>query len=319
MIHLIALTTLFSFASLAPPQETAPEIRLTADWVVGTRYELELVKFRKDFQGDELVAERTSTTPVRIEVLERSEDGYLFSWTNGKTEMPNVPESTKAVAQAMAGLVEGLELKLRMDEFGSFERLENEKEVLEKVEKAVDRIETYLSESGLEKALVAQVVGQARQMIGNEAFTQSMLKEPIAFYMPSGGRFVLGELEVNDDLIGNPFGGDPFPAKNSICLTELREEEGLARIDWTMKLDPEEATRILTETISEMAKRMGQDPPAADELPSFEIGDETVYWYDLTTGVPRSVVAARTIVSQGSKRVEGFRIETTWPERKDGE
>ncbi len=320
-MKLLILFALLSVSLRGFTQETVPVVELPARWEVGTSYDLELEKTFRQSRGGKLRAYQSTTTQIKVRVLESRENGHVFSWTFGKTEMPDAPADAEKQVEAMSKLWEGVEMKLVMNESGSFVSLANEREILEELERTTELVEELLRESGMEEGDIDETLDQVRRYLGTEAFTKSMLEEVIAFYKPAGGRYVMDEPEERHGLFPNPYGGAFFPSTCTLGLTEINEEEGTARIDWRMELDSKAVEQILAEDLAAPQPDSSKDPETLRgkllrEPPGYGVREETVYVYDLTTGVPRSVEATRTtdvsIWGYEVKTIEGFRIVVSW-------
>lgn len=155
-----------------------------------------------------------------------------------------------------------------------------------------------------------QVIDATREMLAGPTLATSVLKDPQIFYFACGMQLTLGELQEFDELLPNPFGGEPFPGSSQLLLESVDEAANRAVVIHRLQLDPEEARRVMLETFIKLAADTGSPTPRASDLPDFSIVDESEYDLDLVTNLPRSLTHVRTVSAAGSSQIDrlAFRI-----------
>ena len=324
MLHLVLL-----FTPLAPdlctgrhaqePSSPIPieqTIELPVLWDVGLRSSIEIVKRREEWKNGGLVQSRVSTMPIEVECLAEDEQGYVCRWRYGKTML----SATNEFAERIAAMMDGFAVDMRLDESGSVVGFADEEQARRQFEEHVTRFRRTLldqvGEGTKEAELLSSALNVTRSTLEGPAFASSMLKEPSLFYMWCGGSYELGSEVAYDDLLPNPFGGEPLPAKARLKLTELRPDAAEASIEWSQTLDARKATEMVLAFARTTAEKLGKPVPRPEEVPRLDVQDQASFIFDLSTGTPKSARWSRTITTGDSKRVDALVFTTRSPSTK---
>ncbi|MCA8979125.1 MAG: hypothetical protein H6831_05925 [Planctomycetes bacterium] len=325
---MLRTATLVGLAALAPllpfqgSDETAPtevqQISLRPSWEVGDSYRLEFTKTRARSQGKREGEEMGTVTPVDVLVHGADDEGYSVRWKLGQAEFVGIdPEEMGPVAD-LAAMFQGVELDMHTNALGVPDKLLNEEQVRKHVNELFDRIEELALADGAPPALIKQMLNPARGMVEGELLSGFLLREPGLFYFPCGLQLNVGEAVESEELIPNPFGGDPLPATSRLLLESLDTENGRAVVRHRLELGQgEETERILRETFTRIAKQMGGPAPRPESLPEMLIVDETEYDVDVATGLPRSMSYARTTSTAGTTQVDRVAIRVLPTEEEE--
>lgn len=110
-------------------------------------------------------------------------------------------------------------LKIRLSEFGKFEALENTSEIRSSVSKILDN-EISKTAVDSKKALL----NVAKNMISNDFGLEVLVTKNIKAYLFSFGyQFVENNVDTHNLEIPNPFGGESFPATETVKMTNVDE------------------------------------------------------------------------------------------------
>ncbi len=289
----------------AQAQDTVVE--LPTDWRVGAKQRVELVKEKEQYQGQDRSFAGGSRTLVEIEVVRKLEAGFVVRWTFGKTELQGA-QSANPVAVRMANLAADLRLDIRTDAFGSVAGLDNLDEVVSRYRATIEVFFGWLEDTGVDDAAAARLRQGVAPLMNPQTVESLSLSDPSLFHLLSGGTFHLGTPQAYEDLLPNPFGGEPFPSKAYFLLQEVKPDEALAVIEWKQVVDPEKAGPILLETLTAMAERMNAPAPTEADLPAVTIEDVAHYVIDTKTGWPVSVTHQRSSVIGDRRRVDRLRF-----------
>jgi hypothetical protein len=75
-----------------------------------------------------------------------------------------------------------------------------------------------------------------------------------------------------------------------------------ATVTWEQIPDPEQATRIMLETLKAISQRQGQKPPSPDEALSLTIEDHAKLVVDTRTGWVEKFTYTRSVMSEGNSQ-----------------
>ncbi|MBL8858356.1 MAG: hypothetical protein JNL28_07635 [Planctomycetes bacterium] len=309
------LLAILALSCAAVAAEDDKVVQLPHSWSVGTKYHIEFTKTREDIEDGLPKKTASSRTPIDVEVIAKREDGYTFRWTFGKPIAGAEVKVGQALIDKVTALVDGLRMDLLIDSAGSVTGLANAAEMDAHIEKMSQRLFAELGSLGaLEDSQLALLKKAVAEMKG-PAFQASYVSYPQMFYMPAGAALTVGEKNMYEDRLPNPFGGEPLPSKAYLQLRELRTAANEAVVEWRQSIDSDRAGPILDASIRAYAKRIGQELPEGAAAMSFDaIEDASTFVYDLATGIPKSVVSSRTTTIAGRRRIDSQEFSVSWPD-----
>lgn len=300
---LLVPTALGLFLTQAAAQARDTIVELPSDWQVGERHRIEMIKEREQYQGGNREFWGGSRTIVEVEILRKSEAGFVIRWTFGKAELRGAAKTDSLTAK-MANLAAGMRLDVRTDALGSAVGLENLDEVMSHYRIATGTVIREIENMGVPETRIAQI-RRSIAPLANPATVEALsLREPSLFHLVMGGTFQLGAAQEYEDLLPNPFGGRAFPGKAYFLLHDIKPQKNRAFIEWKQTIDPEKAGSIMLETLTAMAKRVNAPAPTEADLSAMIVEDAADYAVDTKTGWPVSVTHERTTSIGGRRRVD---------------
>jgi hypothetical protein len=304
-VWMLRVGMLLVMGVVAPGQAEETVIGLHSEWTLGDKHLLELLKERKDYRNGKLVSENKTRTLIDVEVLRRTDEGYVLRWTYRGTEMLAAAAKNNPFVQRMASLNKGMHLDIRTDTDGTPIGLDNLEEVIALYEKVFEELELWLKKAGFPPEQLQQVMKGIEPLMNPETAEVMAMKEPGIFLLVCGGSFALNERQEYEDLLPNPFGGEPFPSRAYFLLKEVNAKDETAIIEWKQTLDPDKTKDVLEETLRKMMQRMGSETPEEEmDLPVFSIEDDGRFVIDTSTGWPRSVSYRRSVSSGDRRRID---------------
>jgi hypothetical protein len=280
-------------------------IELLPRWKQGESHRLKLTKGREQSRAGKPTTRATGHSEVQLTVLEAGDDGYVLRWATVSIDKPLDPRVTADQAEALNHLAGKYVLEFEVDARATVKRLRNWDEVQRGIAEASELVMRNVPAP--ERDSVGKALGLVFE--SRDRAEPLLLKEPTLFLAAVGRAYTKGKPFEYDDLIPNPFGGDPFPAKGSFSLISLDQED--VAIAFRQTLDPEKTGVILLDAMKRMAERMGRPVPTT--IPAgqdFEINDSADFIIDVATGWPRSMSHRREVKAQGQTRVDSLKIET---------
>ena len=287
----------------AAPAQAAKPLSFVPRLETGAKSRLELVKAREDWEGDKLLKSSKTVTPITVEVLAHGATGGVVRWTFGHTSVIEGAGKDKDYAERMASLSEGMRLDFKLSPAGEVQGLADPEELRRHYARMLQEVEQGLLEKGLEREVVARLMASSAQRVVGPDFERTSLLEVGLFHRCAGFAFVPGEKVEVENVLANPLGGDPLPAKGWYRL-ELADGS-TARVRFELVLDAEKALALILAWWNEVAERNGEPPrQAPEELPLKDLSEETSFVLDLASGLPRSVEHVRTSRIDQRKRVD---------------
>ena len=313
----VVVGMLLMMGVVAPGKAEETVIDLHSDWALGDTHLLELLKERKDYRSGKLVSDNKTRTLIDMEVLQRTDEGYVLRWTYRGTEMLAAAAKNNPFVQRMASLNKGMHFNIRADADGTPIGLNNLEEVISLYKKVIEELELWLKKTGLPPEQVLQIMKGVEPLMNPETAEVMAMKEPGIFLLVCGGSFALNERQEYEDLLPNPFGGEPFPSRAYFLLQEVNAKNETVIIEWKQTLDPDKTRDVLEETFRKMMQRADSETPKEEiDLPVFAIEDDGRFVIDTSTGWPRSVSYRRSVSSRDRRRID---VSTFQPVSHEGE
>ncbi|MCP5003903.1 MAG: hypothetical protein GY941_08130 [Planctomycetes bacterium] len=260
-------------------------VELLPHWRKGERQSLELVKTRQRIKGNKLVLDSTTRTDFNIEIIEADNKGYLLSWTHGETTFDNPEQANNPIVEQMSNILKGLQIIFEIDSRGYITGVPNWKEMKKKSDKVISAIRQSLNETGADKTTVDKVCDQIASMFSTKKQIEMMsTREAGLYFLALGRNYTLSSPFVYDDVLANPFGGEPFPSKAKLLMESHDREKDRSIVKWNQTIPTEDATRILKKTFQDLADRFGKPMPKEDELPKFDIKDSAEFTVRASSG-----------------------------------
>lgn len=223
----------------------------------GDRFTLEFTRTHEQTGSGARHAKAKTTTPIAVEVLECGPDGFVVSWTIGKTKvLGNADLGPLAV---LADAAAGLRLEVEVDAAGIMKGVRNYAELEPKFRALIDLLYEQMSNQGLSEEQRDELRAALNDTFGTrEAVEQSLLREAALYLVPAGWAIDPREKRRGTDTIPNPFGGTPIPAEVRLWLLNYTPDAPRTRIKLERRWDREKTTDALLENI---ARRFGENGP----------------------------------------------------------
>jgi hypothetical protein len=293
-------------------------LQLKPHWEIGPLLRLELVKGREDWEEDKLVKSSKTVTPIDVEVLAKSESGWVVRWTFGHTSVVEGAGKDKDYAEHMASLNEGMHLDVRLAPAGTVEGLADPEALQRHYSRMLQEVEKGLLEKGVDTHVVAQMMRDSTERVLGPGFERASLVEVELLHRCFSLPLVPGKKSEYDGELPNPFGGDPFPAKGTCEPGAAEPGAKELPVRFVLAIDPQKTRELVMAWMTEIAKRSGKPPPQGpDDLPLKGLGETTQYLLDLETCLPRSVEHERTTKIEKHKRIDRTLLRVLQPPAPD--
>ena len=294
----------FVLAATTASQEVVLRPRLVA----GDEFRLEVLRSREDSTNPQ--SNHTSKTAVTIKVLSASARGFVVEWRPGRSLVDGLGAKIDPALTTAAQLIGDVSLKLALGVDGEFEGVENEAELLPKLQSLIDalvreNVKTMSAEEADRfRAFMKQILPPAVlvALISKDAETYlSMYGVALA-----RGESVEAQLEQP-----NPFGGDPIPAVLKLRMSEVTADT--ATLDTSTTFDPAATAKF---TLGLIEKGAGQTVPEEVAKMRLELIDTGKVVFDRKLGLIREVHVTRGIAFGPGKRTERWVITLVAPPKR---
>ena len=299
-------TTAATTSSAAPEQEQEalctggagdPGIEVPSTWGDGIDRELEIHLETVDPRPD---LSSSSTTPYNLTATS-NEQGTLYELTAGVTDISSLGIPEQHFPSETFDQLPREHLVYLVDENGVFQSIQNIDEVRANTVKGLEFLASRASNSDVEAYEQTAAVFNS---LGDAELGQIFGERAMVMHAFDGMLLNEGQEIQSPDVLPNSFGGEPFPAKTTITHLTGVDEDGCEVILISTTLDPEETTRIVSETIGEV---FDVDSPQPQEI--FDIQNTTVLQFDGGANEVRRITAQQVLTFQGETKTESVVID----------
>lgn len=279
-------------------------LALVPRWELGPLVRLEFVKGREDWDEDRMIKSSKTVTPIDVEVLAKSESGWVVRWTYGHTSVIEGAGKDRDFAERMASINEGMRLDVRLSPAGVVQGLADPEGLKRHYSRTLPEVERGLLEQGMDPRVVADMMRDSTQRVLGPGFEQSSLVEVELLHRCFSLPLVPGKKTSNEGELANPLFGDPFPALGTCQVDPLDAEAKQVAVHLTLAIDPEKVRAAVQAWMEAERERSGRAPKDLGELPLKGLDETTFYQLDLKNGLPRNVEHVRTSRILKHKRVD---------------
>lgn len=304
-IHPVFLVSLLiCVRSYGQNQVTDTSATIVAYWHKDdvVNYSIEKIKSKL---GDDNAPVQSTSYSVRILVVEETDKSYTLEWTSSGLITKGQPVDDQLM-EKIGNATGQVKLLYKTDELGSFTELLNWKEIREQFRKSFDIL---LNEFDKEKR--KQVKPVLDELSGifetKEGIENFVLKDVQLFHAPYGGEYVLNDSLSGEAFLPNPIGGDPFPARLSVILSDINREKQTCTLIITQSIDKEKASTIIYDFVKKLFQASGATV-TDEEMPEIDISDYNEFEVDLNSGWMNRVNFKRTVSAGERGNVEEYRI-----------
>lgn len=288
---------------------SAEGIVLTPPLRVGESVNLEMLMTRERKVAGQPARKSTSTTPVRVAVLEVSDEETIIGWTTGRSKLedPRLQEQMREGMDPLLDLGADQTIELVFDEEFTPHSIRNLHDVIELCQKAIDLLQQSLPDN---KA-AAETIPRVREMFSNPEVVQSILiQKPGRYFVIYGWELEPGVTREIEMTLPSPFGGEPLPATVTIELKPFHPTDAQLLVSYKQRLDQEGVKRIIGDAMQKFA---GDTPGQEPQLPTFDVEDSGEFKVNKESGWVEHALVTRTTTANEGSQVEKFEFRVVAP------
>lgn len=259
----VALLSLMSLPSVQaakrmgkPPSAV---VEWTLPWQQGRRVQYDVTsELVMSMGAAESRYQRSAVTSIVIVAADA--DGYRQRWTGsaGTSEYDNMPEPMQQVTSALTENLADLPLDVQLDANGNFRAIDNMDDIQPRFAAAMD---TWIRATLAKGATLTPEFRSGIDNVSRLATSAKMLESqlgglPVAYNFLGNGGVGLDHEYSYRDQIGNPAGGEAYPAVGRMTLRKDALQPGWYMLDWTLTMDREAGGRIASESATQV---LGKD------------------------------------------------------------
>ena len=284
MKYILLLLALFA-NFFAPAQNIAKDssVPVVAYWPKGVVKKLVISKTTSQ-KSEGKTTNTSNTSEATFKVLDSTETSYTIEWTYTSV-------NKMASLYNLNAFLEGIRIVYQTDELGSFTSLVNFEEVQKLVLESYEKLKKQAAGSAdeMDGSLIEQVADAFKKREGIE---QVILRDIALYHTPYGVEYSFTK-NIQEGLLPNFLGGDPWPILLYIALDKLDVKRDVAQVSILQEIDNAKAGAIMREFTKRIAA--GADVQIKDEdLPSqFLMNDKNIFDVELSTGWIKKIYLSR--------------------------
>ncbi|HVW61226.1 MAG TPA: hypothetical protein VHC48_14345 [Puia sp.] len=281
MKMLLALAAhILSFIGYAQPADKDSSANCVTNWKVGETKTYSIIHEKST------IDESGNNAPFRFEyqalisVLDATPYTYTIKWVfqlpdEYKTMHPRFAESLP--------VFDGMQMIFTTSEMGTFLELVNWEEVRDTY---IRQMEISLPKK-MDSTAKATLAATKKMFDSKQTVESTLIKEIQLFHLPYGYQFTTTEAGA-DTKLPNPFGGKPFPARQTYRLTDLDKAKDSFTLVFQLKIDKGSLHNMGT---------------------SYDLQDYTEYRFINSSGWISRLFYKRTVLIEKTRQLESYSIE----------
>jgi hypothetical protein len=303
----LAAVLAFAAATASAQPAAATEISIVPKLRAGDEFAIEIARIRENSAAPGQNAR--ATVPVVVRVISAAPHGTIVDWTPGLAVFANRALAANPLVEASQRVMGGLSVRLRLAADGEVAGIENEAEVLAKVQAATKIIvDGALAETPADQR--AQMQTLLNQLMTPELLVSSVTREAQMYFGLNGVSLRVGQGATAQLEQPSPFGGT-IPATFEVRMESA--DAATAVVKTSMTYDSDALIKMTTTLLEQTGTKVSQDELAKA---AFRMSDEGRYHLDLATGLMREVIVDRRISAEGKQRRDAWEMRlVTGPAR----
>jgi len=283
--------------SLGQIIENDSTISCLANWKKGEEKIIIISRKKESYNLGKLTSTFNFSYEAHVSVLDSAKDGYTIKWV---FHLPAILKALNPELAVSMPVYEGLKMIFATTNSGSFKELLNWEEVRDAY---VAMMELSLPKDMSDST--KEAVNNSINLFNSREMTESaLIKEIQLYHSPYGGIFTTkGIFGVTS--ISSPFGGEEFPARVTLKLTENNPSLKYYKANFTQEIDTVNAKTMFDTLLKKMnIPSDSADIKLSDLISSIEIKDQNEYTITKSTGWIEKLYHKRIAAVAEMKQVE---------------
>jgi hypothetical protein len=261
-----------------------------------------LIKHSKERSTEKGSSNGAATYEAHIKVTDSTASGFIIEWVYKNFQTSGLTDNT---VNSLNAIMEGMKIKYKTDDVGSFTELINWQEVRDFAFSNYEKIYAGASKN----REFAAALGQVKAIFQSKENIEALLiREVQLLHSPYGVEYDK-KGQVTETELPNVTGGQPFPATITLKLEELNTLKNYCTISMNQVIDKGKAGPIMAAMLKKLAgSKPVDEEEIKKEISGLEISDLNSFTYILSSGWMKKVVYKRIANIGLSKVVEIYEI-----------
>lgn len=301
-VSLLSIILLLFCTSLFAQTETGAVVQIVTYWEPGDshRYLVEIGTHMSLMSGER---KSVTTYQLLLEVLERTEPGYIVQWTYTGS-VP--PEGSTAFEQRVVKIGEGIPVRFSITDLGEFVSVENWEEISTGVNGALAQARMdFAAEPNIDES-----IAKIKEAFATKEQFESLAMEEIHLYhMLHGYSYMMDDPLTVQGNTTNPFGGTPVLTTTTITLSEIDKEKSTAYLIYSRTYEPNALARVAFEAVNGYLPVGELTEDQTENLPDLRMDIKKQFIFHTGSGWLLEAYSERYVETEGESRTDSIYIE----------
>ena len=229
-------------------------VQTIAYWNLGEKQEYSITREQVKLKENDTISKKISTYDVDITVVDSTATSYIVEWNyKNNKDQGNYELNEKE---------NGLKIRFKTDEMGTFQEVLNLNEVQNYVKKTFDKLKNSINNSSKE---TEPFFNNMKNMFTTKEILESVFLNDIqVFHSFYGGQYTLSEVVEDQIEIDNVFGGSPYLADITLVLEDIDFEEDSYVLKYYQTINPEQFKTVVEDVSEQLGKGISSDEEKLD-------------------------------------------------------
>jgi hypothetical protein len=243
-----------------------------------------------------------ATYEAHVKITDSTATGFTIEWLYKNFKTEGLTDNT---VNSLNAIMEGLKIKYKTDDAGSFTELVNWQEVRNFALANYEKVYAKATQNSEFAAALNQIKAIFQSKENIEAL---LIREVQLLHSPYGVEYNR-KGQITETELPNVTGGQPFPATITLKLDELNTVKNYCTVSMNQTIDKGKAGPIMAAMLKKLAgSKTVDEEEIKKEISGLEISDLNSFTYSLSTGWIKKVVYKRVANVGPSKVVEIYEI-----------
>lgn len=251
---LVFIFFMLTFVLSAQINKENSTVQTIAYWNLGEKQEYSITREQVKLKGNDTISKKNSTYDVDIMVVDSTATSYIVEWYYKNNKDQGSYDLNKKE--------NGLKIRFKTDEMGTFQEILNLNEVQNYVKKTLDELKNSINNSSKE---IEPFFNNMKNVFTAKEIIESVFLNDIqVFHSFYGGQYALGEVIEDQIEIDNVFGGSPYLADITLVLEDIDFEEDSYVLKYYQSINPEQLKTIVEDVSEQLGKGISSDEEKLD-------------------------------------------------------
>lgn len=276
----IFITLLFSATAAASAQNRITDTTATciAYWNNNESRIYQIKRSKVKYDAGTVKSSSGASYEAHIKITDSTAYGFTIEWIYRNFKAEGTGEHA---LNSLNAIMEGMIIRYKTDELGSFAELINWKEVRDF---AIQKYESIAKQPSQQKEFVAALDQVKSIFQSKENIETAMIKEIQLYHTPYGVEYNLSE-QSQVTALPNITGGKAIPATISYKIIKLDPPNDFCKVYQNQTIDKGAAGPIIADMLKKLSGgKLQNEADIKKEIANLEISDINEFSYSISTG-----------------------------------